>query len=124
MLSRLMLLSLFFLTLLAGCSHAPPINSGFTDFSAYAESVFRRQNAATTRLMMLNGADLVQDNEQVDDAEEAMADACELLNEYVERESSHESMGFNFKSKVQNSIENCDKQVKQLEELLVPFNSL
>jgi hypothetical protein len=46
-----------------------------------------------------------------------MREACYLLNEYAEREISGESMSWRFKSKVQDSIEACDKSVQRLEVL-------
>jgi hypothetical protein len=50
-------------------------------------------------------------------ADQAMRDACHLLNEYAEREMSGESMSWRFKSKVQDSIETCDKSVQRMEVL-------
>ncbi len=98
-----------------GCASAP-VNSGHDSFADYAESVFRRQNQLSSRLMMLNDA-ADEDNEAFDVADQEMRDACHLLNEYAEREISGESMGLRFKSKVQDSIEACDKSVQRMEAL-------
>ncbi len=100
---------------LLGCASAP-VNSGHDSFADYAESVFRRQNQLSSRLMMLND-DADEDNDVFDVADQEMRDACHLLNEYAEREISGESMGWRFKSKVQDSIEGCDKSVQRMEVL-------
>lgn len=99
----------------AACSTLPPAAKEYDSFSAYAESVFRHQNDLLSRLMMRNDA---EDNPELEDAEEAMNDACHLLNEYAEHEIEHESMSLFFKRKVQASIEECDKKIQQLEAML------
>jgi hypothetical protein len=99
---------------LLGCASAP-VNSGHDSFADYAESVFRRQNQLTSRLMMLN--DDADEDEVFEVADQAMRDACHLLNEYAEREMSGETMSWRFKSKVQDSIEACDKSVQRMEVL-------
>lgn len=99
---------------LLGCASAP-VNSGHDSFADYAESVFRRQNQLSSRLMMLN--DDAEEAEIFEVADQEMRDACHLLNEYAEREMSGESMGLRFKSKVQDSIEACDKSVQRMEVL-------
>jgi hypothetical protein len=102
------------LSFLLGCASAP-VNSGHDSFADYAESVFRRQNQLSSRLIMLS--DDAEDNEVFDAADQEMREACYLLNEYAEREISGESMSWRFKSKVQDSIEACDKSVQRLEVL-------
>lgn len=102
---------------MAGCATVPP-KSGYSSFSGYAESVFRHQNELTSRLMMLNEAEQLPDNDEFENAEEALADACRLLNEYAERESSGDSMGLRFKAKVQGSVEGCDNSIQRMEDLL------
>jgi hypothetical protein len=62
-------------------------------------------------------SDDAEDNEVFDAADQEMREACYLLNEYAEREISGESMSWRFKSKVQDSIEACDKSVQRLEVL-------
>jgi hypothetical protein len=110
---KLIVLVLSF-SFLLGCASAP-VNSGHDSFADYAESVFRRQNQLSSRLMMLN--DDAEDEEVFDVADQEMRDACHLLNEYAEREISGESMSWRFKSKVQDSIEACDKSVQRMEVL-------
>jgi hypothetical protein len=102
---------------MTACVTVPP-NSGQTNFSGYAESVFKHQNAVSSRMMLISDSDVQLDNEEVENAEEAMSDACHFLNEYAERESSGENMSLQFKTKVQASIINCDKSVQRLEVLL------
>lgn len=103
--------------LLAGCASVPA-NSGYNDFSSYAEAVFRHQNQVTSRVMMLNEADQLPDSDELEQAEDRMSDACELLNEYAERQSDRESMGWHFKTRVQYSVQGCDDSISRLEKLL------
>ena len=103
---------------LTGCATLPP-HSTHKSFASYAESVFRHQNEVSSRLMMLSDADQLPDSEAFENAEESMADACHLLNEYAERESNGESMSWRFEAKVQASIEGCDASIQKMEELLV-----
>jgi hypothetical protein len=100
-----------------GCASLPP-HSGYSDFPSYAEAVFRHQNQLSSRIIQLNEMELIPDADEYQDAEDAMIDACELLNEYAERQSNHESMGWRFKSKVQSSVLGCDNGIKHLEGLL------
>jgi len=102
---------------LSACATLPP-NTGQSSFSGYAEAVFRHQNELGSRLMMLNDADQLPDDDEFDKTEQAMTDACHLLNEYAERESSGDNIGLRFKAKVQASVENCDLSVKKMETLL------
>lgn len=99
---------------LLGCATAP-INSGQDSFADYAESVFRRQNQLSSRLMMLNDND--EETGVFEVADQEMRDACHLLNEYAEREMSGENMSWRFKSKVKDSVENCEKSVQRMEVL-------
>jgi len=111
---------------LLGCASVPR-NSQHVSFADYAESVFRHQNAVISRLMMLNEADLLPDNDIFENTEQAMHEACHLLNEYAERESDGESIGLRFKAKVQSSIEGCDESIQKMEALLAgvdPYPSL
>lgn len=105
-----------------GCAAVPP-HSAHSSFASYAESVFRRQNELSSRLMMLSEADELPDSEVFERAEEAMSDACYLLNEYAERENSGESMSWRFEAKVQSSIEGCDASIQQMEALLADVHS-
>ncbi len=102
----------------SGCATLPA-HSVHGSFAAYAESVFRHQNELSSRLMMLSEADQLPDSEVFENAEEAMSDACHLLNEYAERENSGESMSWGFEAKVQSSIEGCDASIQRMEALLV-----
>jgi hypothetical protein len=102
---------------MCACSSLPA-NSGQSNFSGYAEAVFRHQNELGSRLMMLSNSDQLPDNDEFDQAEQAMTEACHLLNEYAERENNGESIGLRFKTKVQASVEGCDVSVQKMEALL------
>ncbi len=110
-------LILALLLTLSACATLPA-NTGQTSFSGYAEAVFRHQNELGSRLMMLNDADQLPDTDEFDKTEQAMTDACHLLNEYAERENSGDNIGISFKTKVQASVEGCDLSVKKMEALL------
>ena len=100
------------------CSTLPPSAQKYNSFAEYAESVFRRQNELTSRLIMMNDDAALDRNEKVHDAEQEMNDACYPLNEYVDHEMAGQSMGLFFKRQVQASIEKCDRKIQKLESLL------
>jgi hypothetical protein len=108
--------------LLMACSSIPPSSRNFSNFSDYAESVFRRQNALSSRLMMLTEADLLPDDDSLEDNEQAMHEACHLLNEYAEKESSGEFINPLFAHSVQISIEHCDQRIGALETLIIQLS--
>ncbi len=112
-----LLLTLLLPGVLSGCAGAPSM-PGWSGFSVYAEAVFRHQNEVSSRWMMLNDADQLSDNEELSQAEDAMDEACELLNQYAERESEGESMSWRFQSRVRESIQACDASVARVERLL------
>ncbi|MBD9361287.1 hypothetical protein [Methylomonas fluvii] len=118
-LPRLKFLTLFTLMVggAIGCASVPA-NSQHDSFADYAESVFRHQSTVLSRLMMLSEAEQLPDNEAFENAEQTMHDACQLLNEYAERESDGEHMGLRFKAKVQASIEGCDASIQKMEALM------
>jgi hypothetical protein len=68
--------------------------------------------------MMLNENDELADKPDIEAAEQAMNNACHLLNEYAEKELEGKSSGFLFKREVQASIEDCDQKIQSLETLL------
>ncbi|MGY6274949.1 hypothetical protein [Methylomonas sp. MgM2] len=103
---------------LPACSTLPPAAQNYDSFAEYAEAVFRHQNELTSRIMMLSDTDYFSENDRLQRAEQAMNDACHLLNEYAEHEIDGEAMGIFFQRKVQSSIENCDVKIKHLENML------
>ena len=103
--------------LLASCASVPPGRS-HDSFAEYAEAVFRHQNQLISKLMMLADSEDAIDDETFDQKEQAMHEACQLLNEYAEREISGEQMSWRFKMKVQDSIQGCDDSVRNLETLI------
>ena len=103
---------------LVACASVPSGRSASDSFAAYAEEVFRHQNQLISRLMMLADSEEPIENETFDQEEQAMHEACQLLNEYAEREISGESMSWRFKMRVQDSIQDCDDSVRNLEALI------
>lgn len=105
------------------CTSLPTAAQSYASFAEYAESVFRHQNLLISRLMMLNENDLLSNNQEVENAEQTMNDACHLLNEYAEHEQEGKSSGFLFKREVQASIEDCDLKIQELETLLAEIKN-
>ena len=65
--------------------------------------------------MMLSESDQLPDDETLEDNEQAMHEACHLLNEYAEMESSGEFISPLFARSVHASIETCDQRITALE---------
>lgn len=102
----------------AGCTTLSPAGKEYDSFAAYAEAVFRHQNDLTSRLMALTEAEQLTDDEPLEKAEQAMSDACYLLNEYAEMQNEGETPGLFFQREVQASVEECDQKIEQLEALM------
>ena len=102
---------------LVACA-STPVGSQHDSFADYAEDVFKHQNQLISRLMMLADSDEPIENEEFEVKEQAMHDACHLLNEYAEHEISGDEMSWRFKMKVQDSIKDCDDSVRKLESLV------
>lgn len=103
------------------CSSLPTAADEYDNFAEYAESVFRHQNLLISRIMMSDN-EAIKNNAALEEAEQTMNNACHLLNEYAEHESSGESMGLFFKREVKASIENCNRKVKLLDAMLTDLN--
>mgnify|MGYP000701022870 CR=1 FL=1 len=85
----------------------------------YAEALFKRQNQATQRVMMLLEEDItLAEEESLSEAELQMYDDCQLLNEVANREIEGKAVSLYFQRQVQNSFEGCDDSVKNMEQLL------
>lgn len=110
---------LLFLLMFQGCAEIETIGNN-DEIAAYAEAVFRRQNAATSRIMMSMDDELHNDP-RLRRAELAMYDACKLLNEYSSREMDGEAMGVMFKRKVRASIQGCDQSIERVERILEDY---
>lgn len=111
-------LLLSFIIVSAGCASLPASAQQYENFSQYAEAVFRHQNDLISRMMMLKEQGQLPENDDIEEAEQAMFDACHLLNEYAEHEVDGESMGWWFQRRVQSSIEHCDESIHELEDAL------
>jgi len=105
-------------TALVGCASVPPGAGKHVSFSDYAEAVFRHQNEVSNRLLMINDTEQSPETVEFQQAEEAMDSACQLLNEYAERENDGESSSWRFQARVQDSIQICDNCVQRMELLL------
>lgn len=85
-----------------------------------AESIFKRQNIASSQVMILT---MDEENTILSDAELAMQDACAKLNAYVIRSMSSDNFSmvdFLAQQQVIRSLDNCDAATKKLEALLPP----
>lgn len=107
------------------CASLPPAGAKFDNFSDYAESVFKHQNQVISRMMMLNDNEQLPDSDALEESEQAMHDACHLLNEYAEMEIEGEFISPFFTRTVQASIEGCDKSIqnmeRQIDSLITPI---
>jgi len=102
------------LSLLNGCA-----TFGYASTADYVESVFKRQNAISTLIMMLSDSDLsAKDYDSLLQTEAKMQQACRLLNSYAIKEMSHESTSLLFKKQVKDSAENCEASTDDVESLL------
>lgn len=102
---------------LVACASVP-VGSQHDSFADYAEDVFKHQNQLISRLMMLSDSEDPIEDEEFEAKEQAMHDACHLLNEYAEHEISGDEMSWRYKMKVQDSIKACDDSVRRLETLV------
>ncbi len=122
-LDRLCRLWLLVLLLLPTAGCAISSDSGYWrktfSFEQYAEDIFRRQNQITSRILMLSEDGVeVENMDDLLEAEQELEDACQLLNEYAVRERDGVAMGFLFKRKVQNSVEDCEDAIHDVESML------
>lgn len=112
------IVSAWLLLTIVGCASLPPSGAKFNNFSDYAESVFKHQNQVISRMMMLNDSEQLPESDALETSEQAMHDACHLLNEYAEMEIDGDFISPFFTQTVQNSIEGCDKSIHEMEHLL------
>lgn len=85
-----------------------------------AESIFKRQNIASSQVMILT---MDEENTILSDAELAMQEACAKLNAYVIRSMSSDNFSmvdFLAQQQVIRSLDSCDAATKKLEALLPP----
>ena len=92
-----------------------------TEFRAYAERVFRRQNALGNEILFL-----LDDLEQTDtelysaaiEAERRMLDACAPLNESAARVRADEKLGVRKGRKIAASVPVCDWETDNAERVI------
>jgi len=117
---------LFFM-LLTGCGILDKPFQARDRIAEYAEALFMRQNALTQQLMMHydetdNWSD--EDERVVEEVEMQMFDACQLLNEYANREIEGRKINVFFKRRVKKSFAACDDSIIQLEAILLTMPAL
>jgi hypothetical protein len=96
---------------------------GYTSTAEYVESVFKRQNAISTQVMMLPDTELSTENyETLLKAESTMQRDCQLLNDYARKEINQESISLLFKKQVKDSAKGCDLSIEIVESLLEDFD--
>ncbi|NOT85016.1 MAG: hypothetical protein HOP02_09650 [Methylococcaceae bacterium] len=110
------------MTLLSGCmlsAKSADHNHPPQSFANYAEEVFRRQNHATSQVMMLS-VDELDDKDALEEllsAEKSMHNACEDLNAYAESQNDANT-SLLLRARAAKSIEQCNLATKTLETLL------
>jgi hypothetical protein len=89
------------------------------DFERRVEAAFRLQNKMTSEVMMLQSdGSNAEEHEPIIQAEQIMEKNCSYLNEYVSRDIDGKNKGFLLQRRVQNSVANCEKSAKNVEEFL------
>ncbi len=108
---------LVLLCVLPSCALWDPLLD-IDEFAAYAEQVFKQQNAITDQI--IDAAELLNKEQyaRLSQAELKMHDACQLLNEYAVRERDGLERGIFFQQQVQRSISGCDQSLKSVAKLL------
>ncbi len=108
--------------LFAGCAFIqdPLGQKKMAELRQNAESIFRRQNTASSQVMILT---MDEEDSALSDAELTMQEACAALNAYVIRAISSDDflmLDFLAQQQVISSLDNCDAATKKLEALLLP----
>lgn len=107
--------------LLTGCASTsrPIIKQQNESFTEYTEALFRRQNQASSSLMVLSEEEFDETDYQVLlDAEQEMHSACRSFNEYASILSDGSNPGILLRNKVYRSLDECDSATQDLEILL------
>lgn len=95
---------------------------GYHNTAEYIESVFKRQNAISSQVMMLPDTELSSENYEILlHAEAKMQQDCQLLNQYAVKEINQESTSLVFKKQVKDSAVGCDLSIEKVESLLDNF---
>ncbi len=86
----------------------------------YGTSVFKRQNALSTEIMMIDDEMLLskEDMDELLEVEMEMQQACRLLNEYALKEMDHEPISLLFKKQANDSVDDCAESISDVESLL------
>ncbi len=117
--SRIAILLIF--ALLTGCPSTtnPVVKEHSESFTEYTEALFRRQNQASSSLMILSEEEFSdEDYQTLLLAEQEMHNACGSLNEYASILSEDSNPGILLRNKVYRSLDECDSATQNLEFLL------
>lgn len=121
--------AVFFLMLFsAGCSMINTVTPDghyesrtISEFEVYAEDVFRRQNQASSELIMLlidSESDGGERYHILLDAEERILNACKSLNHIAAMTVANQPVDMNLKYQVMTSVSECDYTTRDVEEIL------
>lgn len=113
---------LMVLIILSGCTIGKSDPTFSTQsFAAYAESVFRRQNNATSQVMMLSTEEVAVDQKDFNGllaAEKKMHHACTDLVAYAQASQIENSTSLLQRARAGKAINACDQATYTLESLL------
>ncbi|MCK5872283.1 MAG: hypothetical protein KAG26_05615 [Methylococcales bacterium] len=86
----------------------------------YGERIFKRQNALSTEIMMIDDESLLSeaDMEALLEVETEMQHACRLLNDYALKEMNREPISLLFKKRANESVDDCAESIGEVESLL------
>ena len=90
------------------------------DYASFAEAVFRRQNQATSQIMLrsLDNNDFDQNQLNLLNAEKIMRDACETLNHYANDSQASNNINLLLPTRMFISVKTCDQATQKVEKLL------
>lgn len=113
--------SILIFALQTGCaSTSKPIEKEYSEsLTKYTETLFRRQNQASSTLMILSEDEFDEmDYQALLEAEQEMHSACQSFNEYASILSEGSNPGILLRNKVYRSLDECDTATQNLELLL------
>ncbi|MFQ5660419.1 MAG: hypothetical protein ACE5GZ_08325 [Gammaproteobacteria bacterium] len=102
-----------------------PETRSLEEFRAYAEQVFRRQNHASSEIIMLQLDAESEDNDQYSrlmNAEEKIIDACSPLNRMAARMAENRKINPSLKYEIFYSLSKCDHVTRDVETLIKSYS--
>ena len=87
-------------------------------FKSYSEAVFRRQNQASDRFIMLESELDDEHHHMLAEAERLMLQHCAPLNKIAAQQRDQQSIDLKLKMSISETIDGCDRATRKMELLL------